>query len=129
MERPIVAYYFSIVGGSFEVITGIVTAFQPRFYYPYNIFYQNGGESVFYSPLTALPGLAVLYLSRRFLATSKELRVLALGVIVMSIVSLFGILGSGVFLIEGLLLPGPFLSFTGGVLGLLWRPTVVESTI
>jgi hypothetical protein len=128
MERPIVAYYFSIVGGSFEIVTGIIIAFRPQFYYPYNLFLA-GSPSVFNSLMTGLPGLAILYASWKFLDSSIGVRAWALAVIILSVVSLFGTLWSGIFLIEGLLLPGPFISFTGGVLGLLWKPSVVQSSV
>jgi len=129
MERPTVAYYLSIVGGSFEVLAGITNAFQPRLYYPYYAIYGVEGGSIIFSLLIAVPGLVILFLSQRVFSSHKIRRISAIVVIGMSVVSLWGVLESGVFLIQGLLLPGPYLSFAGGVLGLLWRPSVVESTV
>jgi hypothetical protein len=125
MEKPIVSYYLSIVGGSFEMLSGIIAVIQLQFYYPYN--FQAG--PLFYSLVMALPGFGILYLSWRFFASSKGVRGWALAVILLSVVSLFGALRGGIFLIESPLLPGPYLSFTGGVLGLLWKPSVVQSSV
>jgi len=113
------AYYLIMTGGSLTIITAIVilvggtlNSYYARFF---PIFANLNQVTAF--ALTLLPGLAVLYLGQRFLRKPKTELQSGLAVAAVSIISLVGIVGSGVSVYVGILFSGPPISFTGGITG------------
>ncbi len=122
IERLSVAYYLSIVGGSFTILTA-VGVFTGSFYNVY--LYRTPTPAPTYGLLILLPALAVLFFGQKFETKPEKHRQSAFLVIAMSAVSMVGVLGSGAILFIGFLFSGPYLSFAGGVVGMLWhRPNV-----
>ena len=111
-------YYMIMIGGSLTIVTSIVMLLGGTLnsYYRFSpIFAELNLVTVF--ALTLLPGLAVLYLGQRFLRGPETQLQTGLAVAALSVISLFGIVGSGIFLSVGVLFSGPPISFAGGITG------------
>jgi hypothetical protein len=113
------AYYMIMGGGSLTVVTSVVIllggsldSYYGRFF---PIFTNINVVTAF--ALTLLPGLAILYLGQRFLRKPESQLETGLAVAALSIVSLFGIVGSAVSIYVGIFFSGPPISFTGGIIG------------
>ena len=110
-----------MVGGSLTIVTAIIilvggnlNAYYSRFF---PVFSELNQITAF--ALTLLPGLAVLYLGQRFLRKPKTQLQSGLAVAAVSIISLIGIVGSGVSVYVGIFFSGPPISFAGGIIGAL----------
>ncbi len=66
--------------------------------------------------LTLLPSLAMLYLGQRFLRKPESQLQTGLAVAALSMISLFGVVGSAVSIYVGIFFSGPPISFTGGII-------------
>jgi hypothetical protein len=115
------AYYMIMGGGSLTIVTSVVIllggsldSYYGRFF---PIFTNINLVTAF--ALTLLPGLAVLYLGQRFLRKPESQLETGLAVAALSMISLFGIVGSAVSIYVGILFSGPPISFTGGIIGAL----------
>jgi hypothetical protein len=113
------AYYLIMGGGSLTIVTSLVILFSGALNSYYTRFFPifSSINLLTAFALTLLPGLAVLYLGQRFLNKPKNQLRNALAVAALSIVSLFGIVGSTVSIYVGILFSGPPISFTGGIIG------------
>jgi len=112
-------YYMIMGGGSLTIVTSIIillggtlNSYYGRFF---PIFTNINVPTAF--ALTLLPGLAVLYLGQRLLRKPESQLQTGLAVAALSIISLFGIVGSAVSIYVGILFSGPPISFTGGIIG------------
>lgn len=113
------AYYLIMIGGSLTLVSSVIiliggayNAYYSRFY---AIFADLNQITAF--ALTLMPGLAIIYLGQRFLRKPESQLPLGIAVAIVSLVSLFGIIGSGVFVAIGILNSGPPISFAGGITG------------
>jgi hypothetical protein len=112
-------FYLIITGGSLTIVTSLVTVFGGALNSYYNRFFLFSGylsepEAIV---LTLLPGLGVLYLGQRFLKKPEKQLQTGLLVAAISVVGLFGVVGSAAFLYVGIFFSGPPISFTGGIIG------------
>ncbi len=89
--------------------------------FAYRTFNFYPSSALTYGLLILLPALAVLFFGQRFVTKPEKHRQSAVFVIIMSAVSMVGVLSSGAILYVGLLFSGPYLSFAGGVVGMLWK--------
>jgi len=113
------AYYMIMGGGSLTIVTSIVILFGGTLNSYYGRFFPiltNINVPTAFA-LTLLPSLAVLYLGQWFLREPKSQLQTGLAVAALSIISLFGIVGSAVSLYVGIFFSGPPISFTGGIIG------------
>jgi hypothetical protein len=112
-------FYLIITGGSLTIVTSLVTVFGGALNSYYNRFFLFSGylsepEAIV---LTLLPGLGVLYLGQRLLKKPEKQLQTGLLVAAISVVGLFGVVGSAAFLYVGIFFSGPPISFTGGIIG------------
>jgi hypothetical protein len=125
------AYYLIMAGGSLTIVTSLVTVFYGALYSYYNRFFLVSGylgqpEVIV---LTLLPGLGVLYLGQRFLKRPEKQLQTGLLVAAISVVGLFGVVGSAAFLYVGIFFSGPPISFTGGIIGAFLNRTGDHSPV
>ena len=113
------AYYMIMGGGSLTIVSsavilfgGTLNSYYGRFF---PIFTNINVPTAF--ALTLLPSLAVLYLGQRFLRKPGSQLQTGLAVAALSIISLFGVVGSAVSIYVGILFSGPPISFSGGIIG------------
>jgi hypothetical protein len=112
-------YYLIMTGGCLTIVTSIVILFGGALNSYYSRFFPiftnlNMPTAL---ALTLLPGLAVLYLGRRFIRKPESQLQTGLVVAALSIISLLGVVGSAVSLYVGIFFSGPPISFTGGIIG------------
>jgi hypothetical protein len=113
------AYYMITIGGSLTIVTAIViligggiNAYYSRFL---PIFSELNQVTAFV--LALVPGLGVIYLGQRFIRKPDTQLITGLAVAVLSVISLFGIVGSAVYVYIGVFFSGPPISFAGGITG------------
>ena len=113
------AYYMIMIGGSLTIVTAIViliggsiTGYYSRFL---PIFSELNQATAFV--LDLVPGLGVIYLGQRFIRKPESQLLTGLAVAVLSVVSLFAIIGSAVYIYIGVFFSGPPISFAGGITG------------
>jgi hypothetical protein len=120
----ILAYVLMIIGGALTISTAISVLFSGATvnYYGriFPILSGNGNVTITFV-LTMLPGLAVLYLGQRFAGDPKAETISALAVAAVSVISLFAVLNSVVYIYIGLIYSGPPISFAGGIAGALFN--------
>ncbi len=121
-------YYLIMTGGCLTIVTSIVILFGGALNSYYNRFFPIFASInlVTAFALTLLPGLAMLYLGQRFLRKPQNQLQTRLAVAVLSVISLFAIVGSGVSIYVGILFSGPPVSFTGGVIGAFLNRTGIQ---
>jgi hypothetical protein len=114
----ILAYVVMIIGGGMTISTSIGILFVGTVSNYYGrVFIFSGTNVVTTFALTLLPGLAVLYLGQRFARNPEAGTIAALAAAGVSVVSLFAVLSSDVYLIFGFFFSGPPISFVGGIAG------------
>jgi hypothetical protein len=113
------AYYMIMGGGSLTIVTSVIILFGGTLNSYYGRFFPifTNINMLTAFALTLLPGLSVLYLGQWFLRKPNSQLQTGLAVAALSIISLFGIVGSAVSIYVGILFSGPPISFTGGIIG------------
>ncbi len=120
MATPVTpAYYLMMLGSSLTLVTAIVMIIPNAINSYYSRFFPifSGFNLATSFLLTFLPAVAALFLAHLYYTRPSTRLVAGLLVVGLSVVSLFGVVGSGVTIYEGLLFSGPPLSFTGGIIG------------
>jgi hypothetical protein len=112
-------YYLIMTGGSLTIVSSLVILFggalSTYYYRLFPVFSSLNQPTSF--ALTLLPGLAMLYLGQRFIRKPQAQLQTGLAIALLSTLSLFAIVGSGVSIYVGILFSGPPISFTGGIIG------------
>jgi hypothetical protein len=113
------AFYIIMGGGSLTIVTSVIILFGGTLNSYYGRFFPifTNINMLTAFALTLLPGLAVLYLGQWFLRKPEYQLQTGLAVAALSMMSLFGIVGSAVSIYVGILFSGPPISFTGGIIG------------
>lgn len=113
------AYYMMMIGSSLTIVTAVImiipnsiNSYYGRFLSIYAGF--NLATSFF---LTLLPALACVFLSHLYYTRPPTRLAAGLLITALSIVSLVGVVGSGVAVYEGVVFSGPPISFIGGIIG------------
>ncbi len=120
-SKPDLAYYLTVFGGGLSLSSSIViftAGLSPsveRFVFAYSAYFNEPAALIFIVPSS----LVTLYLSKSYLERPQTRRTVSLIVTVMSVISLTGVVWSGLFLVLGLFFSGPPISFVGGLVGLL----------
>jgi hypothetical protein len=109
-------------GEGLTIVTAITAllsvVLSPYFYRFFPILFGTGLAPITFA-LTPLPGPVVLYLGQRFAGQPEAETISALVVAAVSAVSLFAVLNSNLYLVSGLFLSGPPVSYVGGIAGAL----------
>jgi hypothetical protein len=123
-------YYLMMIGSSLTLVTSFImimpNAVNTYYSRVFQIFSSLTQTTSFL--LTILPGAAALFLAHLYYTRPPTRLVSGLLIAGLSLISLYGVVGSGIAIYLQVLYSGPPLSFTGGIIGAFLSRATPQAT-